>query len=72
VIAFIRGSPNMPPEEVMPNAHLIASAPKLLAHAKAVMCLLTKHGPSIVPHLLDDDDNEGEFLRRTIREAEGH
>jgi hypothetical protein len=39
--------------------------------AREVMDLLEKHGPSIVPHLLDDDENAGERLRTALRETRG-
>lgn len=38
----------------------------VLIHATRVMALLKEHGPSIVPHLLDSDDNEGEYLRQAL------
>lgn len=53
------------------NKRLIAAAPDLLAEAKQVMALLERHGPSIVPHLLDNDQNAGERLRAAIAKAEG-
>lgn len=31
------------------------------------MKTLEEYGPSIVPHLMDSDDNEGERLRQVIR-----
>ena len=43
--------------------------PALLAAATEVMALLERYGPSIVPHLMDSDDNPGESLRAAIREA---
>ena len=42
----------------------------LLKYAKAVMQTLEEHGPSIVPHLMDTDDNDGERLRQAITNAE--
>ena len=39
-------------------------------HASNVMALLEKHGPIIVPDLLDNGDNEGEFLRDALRRWE--
>lgn len=42
----------------------------LLKHSKKVMALLEEHGGSIVPHLIDDDENAGEFLRQAIAKAE--
>lgn len=52
------------------NARLIAAAPDLLAAAKEVMATLEKHGPSVVPHLLDTDMNAGQRLRDAIAKAE--
>ena len=46
----------------------------LVTQASAVMSLLEKHGGGIVPHLLDTDDNPGEFLRAAlerVKEAQG-
>ena len=41
-----------------------------LAHrAETVMQMLDTHGPIIVPHLLDTDDNAGQFLRTEIEDA---
>lgn len=34
--------------------------------ATTVMCYLEEHGASIVPHLMDTDDNPGERLRREL------
>lgn len=34
--------------------------------AKIVMDLLEEHGPSIVPHLLDTDENAGQRLRTAL------
>ena len=51
---------------------LRAIVDKLIAlrdSACEVMLLLTVHGPSIVPHLEDTDDNPGEALRRCIAET---
>ena len=52
------------------NARLIAAAPDLLAAAKAVMAKLERHGPSVVPHLLDTDMNACQRLRNAIAKAE--
>ncbi len=43
---------------------------ELLEYSKKVMALLDKLGGSIVPHLLDTDENDGEFLRQAIIKAE--
>ncbi len=43
----------------------------LLAAAKEVMGLLQEYGPSIVPHLMDSDQNAGQRLRDAIVAAEG-
>lgn len=53
------------------NARLIAAAPELLETASRVMAILEEHGPSIVPHLLDSDDNAGQRLRDAIAKATG-
>lgn len=53
------------------NAHLIAAAPEVVEHAARVMALLAAHGQSIVPHLLDSDDNAGQRLRTAIAKATG-
>ncbi len=42
---------------------------KLTARADVVMCVLYSEGPKIVPHLIDTDENAGQFLRETIAEA---
>lgn len=47
------------------------STPQLLAAAKEVMSLLREYGPSIVPHLMDSDQNAGQRLRDAIAAAEG-
>ena len=52
------------------NARLISAAPELLKGAKAVMDMLKKNGPSIVPHLMDSDENAGQRLRDAIDKAE--
>lgn len=47
------------------------SLPALLRVAEAakdVMFILKAHGPSVVPHLLDTDDNAGERLRQALSE----
>ena len=41
----------------------------LITAASWVMDLLKTHGPSIVPHLLDTDDNAGERLRSALTAA---
>jgi hypothetical protein len=75
---------NFPPKLGNARARLIAiehnALPSLLdeigrlhrveQHARAVMGLLEKHGPSIVPHLLDTDDNPGQRLREAMGEGE--
>ena len=43
----------------------------VLKHAKTVMRYLEESGPSVVPHLIDTDDNPGEFLRQAIAKAGG-
>ena len=48
------------------NAHY-----KLLNAAKRVMEALEQYGASIVPHLMDTDDNAGQELRNVIAELEG-
>jgi len=53
------------------NADLITQCPNLYEAGKEVMALLNQHGGAIVPHLLDTDDNPGEFLRQALAKAEG-
>jgi pantothenate kinase len=53
-------------EEIEEHGRLIAAAPEFYATAKEVMDLLSKHGASIVPHLLDTDENPGERLRALL------
>lgn len=43
---------------------------ELYKQAKQVMNMLEEYGGSIVPHLIDTDDNAGEFLRQAIANAE--
>lgn len=50
---------------------LLAERAELLRAARDVMDLLEKHGPSIVPHLIDTDMNAGQRLRDAIAKAEG-
>jgi hypothetical protein len=42
---------------------------RLATSAKRVMDMLEEHGPSVVPHLIDTDDNPGQFLREDISQA---
>jgi len=42
----------------------------LLRAAKEVMADLAEHGPSIVPHLMDTDNNAGQRLRDAIAEVQ--
>lgn len=56
-------------EERIANAKLIAAAPALLKYAIDVMEILERGGGSIVPHLLDTDDNAGQKLREAIQSA---
>lgn len=58
------------PGEMLANACLIAAAPDLYKNAKEVMAALEEHGASIVPHLLDTDDNAGQRLREAIAKAD--
>lgn len=37
-------------------------------HAALLLAYLTTFGASILPHVMDDDDNPGEYLRRDLRE----
>ena len=43
----------------------------LAMKARVVMGDLEKHGPSIVPHLLDTDDNDGQYLRTAVERVLG-
>lgn len=45
---------------------LVARLNAMTKEAADVMDTLRKYGPSIVPHLLDSDDNAGERLRKLI------
>ena len=57
-------------------AESLADIPALIAeverlrlverHAREVMAALEEHGPGIVGHLLDNDDNSGERLRQAL------
>lgn len=42
---------------------------EVLRDAGRVMGLLAEHGASILPHLMDDDENPGERLRQAVRRA---
>jgi hypothetical protein len=42
---------------------------QLVREGSAVMRLLEEHGPSIVPHLLDTDDNAGQRFRDALLDA---
>jgi hypothetical protein len=46
----------------------IAKLREVARWAGVVMADLEQHGPSIVPHLMDTDDNDGEYLRRALRD----
>jgi hypothetical protein len=53
------------------NPLAVAEAlPEIIRYAKLVMADLQEHGPSIVPHLLDNDDNDGERLRVALAKIE--
>lgn len=43
---------------------------KLRDKGRAVMECLEEHGDTIVPHLIDTDDNDGEYFRAALREAD--
>jgi len=58
-------------EEAEANANLISASPELYEASKEVMALLKQYGGAIVPHLLDTDDNPGEFLRQALAKAGG-
>jgi hypothetical protein len=58
-------------EEIEEHGRLIAAAPELYEAAKEVMDLLSKYGASIVPHLLDTDENPGGRLRAILAKVEG-
>jgi hypothetical protein len=40
---------------------------RLKLQARQVMKYLEEHGPAIVPHLLDTDDNPGQRLRELLQ-----
>ena len=42
---------------------------RLALKAKVVMEMLEEHGPKVVPHLIDTDDNPGQYLRNAIDAA---
>lgn len=50
-------------------ATLEADLKQVVDLADAVMTTLKEYGPSIVPHLLDTDDNDGQRLRDAIAAA---
>jgi len=51
-------------------AAALGYASELRAAAKEVMAALHEYGPSIVPHLMDDDMNAGQRLRAAIASME--
>ena len=51
------------------NGDMATVLDRITVSATDVMNALAHKGPSIVPHLLDDDDNAGEQLRRAILAA---
>lgn len=63
-VALAHASP-----EVQANTKLVAAAPEIAHWANEVMQLLEKHGPGIVPHLMDTDDNAGQFLRDALKKG---
>lgn len=48
---------------------LLASHQAIVMQASAVMRMLEEHGASIVPHLIDNDDNAGQRLREALQHA---
>ena len=64
---------NLSPDEFIEYGDMFAKEQSkgLLEYSKKVMALLEKNGGSIVPHLLDTDENDGEFLRQAIAKMEG-
>jgi hypothetical protein len=42
---------------------------ELIRRSSAVMTMLEVHGGAIVPHLMDTDENAGQFLREAIESA---
>jgi hypothetical protein len=48
----------------------LSQARKVEEAARRVSDLLTAHGASIVPHLMDTDDNPGQELRNALDEVE--
>ena len=57
-------------EQIAESDALKKDNAELRKAAKEVMDSLAEHGPSIVPHLMDTDDNAGERLRQAIAKAE--
>jgi hypothetical protein len=51
------------------NESLEARLDELKGLAKRVMDLLEEHGASILPHLLDTDENAGQQLREALEEV---
>lgn len=45
----------------------VEQARDLKLNAKGVMDALEEHGPSIVPHLIDSDENDGERTREALK-----
>jgi len=41
---------------------------KTARHAALFLAYITAFGPNVIPHVMDDDDNPGEYLRRDLRE----
>lgn len=42
----------------------------VVRHGRKVMQLLEEYGGSIVPHLMDNDENAGEYFRESLRQLE--
>lgn len=53
-------------DDAAPVEDEITRLKRVERHAREVMDALKKHGPGIVPHLMDTDDNSGEYLRRAL------
>lgn len=70
-VAFLQVPDFKDSAPILANARLIAAAPDVVREASRVMALLAEHGPLIVPHLLDSDDNTGQRLRTAIAAATG-
>ena len=59
------------PLSAAPDGKEVKRLREALKLGKIVMDILDEHGPSIVPHLLDTDENAGQRFRAALKET-GH